>query len=150
MSVLIYAVVGLLALVGAAATLLVLLFFWKLRQKKRLMDREEATTENADWMGTTGLDEDTERELPRYLRREFGESLFDEGSLKATDLRYVGAFAEDGQQVHYWHVPYKGNDQIFAYVEVAPTGDTCTGWGNREPPAFPSSEGSSSPVRHPT
>lgn len=150
MSILIYAVVGLFATIGAIATLLVLLFLWKLRQKKKLMDREETTTENADWIGTTGLDEDTERELPRYLRREFGESLFDEGSLKATDLRYVGVFAEDGQQVHYWHVPYKDNDQIFAYVEVAPTGDICTGWGNREPPTFPSSEFSSTPVRHPT
>jgi hypothetical protein len=136
-SILFSAVVGLLALIGAIATLLVLLFLWKFRQRKKLMDREETTIENAEWFGTTGLDEDTERELPRYLRREFGESLFDDGSLKAADLRYVGVFTEDGQQVHYWHVRYKGDDQIFAYVEVAPTGDTCTGWGNREPPAFP-------------
>ena len=150
MSIFIYAVVGLLALIGAIATLLVLLFFWKLRQKKKLMDREDATTEDAHWIGTTGLDEDTERELPRYLRREFGESLFDKGSLKAADLRYVGVFAEDGQQVHYWHVPYKGNDQMFAYVEVAPTGDTCIGWGNREPPAFSAGELSSTPAHHPT
>jgi len=148
-SVLIYTVVGLLALVGAVATLLVLLFFWKLRQKKKLMDREEVTAENAEWMGTTGLDEKTERELPRYLRREFGESLFDEGSLKAADLRYVGVFAEDGQQVHYWHVPYKDNDQIFAYIEVAPTGDICTGWGNREPPISPTSHPGSTPILHP-
>ena len=53
-------------------------------------DDEDTTVEAADWIGKTWLDEDTERELPRYLRRELGESLADPDGLKANDLQYLG------------------------------------------------------------
>ena len=39
------------------------------------MEREEAIREEAPWFGKTGLAEEQERELPRYLRREFGQLL---------------------------------------------------------------------------
>src|SRR5437868_3310291 len=51
-----------------------------------LMKKEEQFLESAAWLGKTGLGEDVERELPRYLRRELGESVLDPGSLKADDL----------------------------------------------------------------
>ncbi len=106
------------------------------REHTAKVEAEQKAIEAADWIGTTGLDEATERELPRYLRRERGESLFDEGSLKAGDLSYVGAFPEDAGRVHYWRVPGDGETSIFAYVTAAPDGGWSMGWGDREPPAL--------------
>src|SRR3989344_1064334 len=48
-----------------------------------LMKKEGEVREEAEWIGKTGLSEELERELPRYLRREFGQSLFDADSIKA-------------------------------------------------------------------
>jgi hypothetical protein len=96
---------------------------------------ERTVMEQAPWIGRTGLDESLERELPKYLRREFGESLLDDSSLKAKDLDYLGAFNEDGQQVHYWRIPTSDGEPTFAYIEVASNGETTTGWGDRQPPA---------------
>jgi hypothetical protein len=87
--------------------------------------------ESAEWFGKTGLSEDIERELPRYLRREFGESLSEPTSLKAADLTYIGSFQEEGHLVHYWRIPY-GKEEVYAYVEVSPE-STHTGWGGRKP-----------------
>lgn len=56
---------------------------------ERLSQEEDKALEVAQWFGTTGLPEDLERELPRYLRREFGEGLFEENGLKADDLKYL-------------------------------------------------------------
>lgn len=130
--------VAILALIGLAA---VLALFWlrfkfrgAMKEKLEQMREEEKVLETADWIGRTGLDEETERELSRYLRRELGESLFDEGALKAGDLRYVGAFDEEGSKAHYWHMPYGKEERVFAYCDVSPDGETCLGWGNREPP----------------
>lgn len=95
---------------------------------------EDSVLEDVPWIGTTGLAEDVERELPKYLRREFGELLLDEGSLKAHDLTYVGNFKEDGLTVHYWRVPRSDEQLTYAYVEIDQQDQTCTGWGNREPP----------------
>jgi hypothetical protein len=131
--------VGMLAFIGALALLAGALLWWKVgrhfREHKAKSDREQNFREEADWFGTTGLDEETERELPRYLRREFGESLFDEDSLKAASLQYVGAFAENGGTTHYWKIPYGKDERVFAYIDVENDGNTCTGWGGREPPA---------------
>ena len=93
-----------------------------------------SANEKADWFGTTGLSEDVERELPRYLRREFGEKFRDSSSLKAADLTYVGRFQEQDFPVHYWKVPYRDRQDVFAYVQEWPSGQTCTGWGDRQPP----------------
>lgn len=98
-------------------------------------DAEESVREEADWIGTTGLNEDIERELPKYLRREFGEQLLDEASLKAKDLTYCGVFEEAGSGIHYWNLQKNDGTPTYAYVEVQPSGATSTGWGSREPPS---------------
>ena len=108
---------------------------------ERSYKAEETVVESADWFGKTGLPEDVERELPKYMRREAGELLLEDGSLKAEDLTYIGAFAEPDATVHYWSVPSSsGGEPTFAYVEVN-GGNTCTGWGGREPPGSGSKAG---------
>ena len=71
--------IKILAIIGAFAIIVVIVATWKFRSmlKKSYGEvaKEYATLETADWFGTTGLDEETERELSRYLRREFGERL---------------------------------------------------------------------------
>jgi hypothetical protein len=104
-------------------------------EQRALMEKEKQVKEDAEWIGQTGLPEDLERELPRYLRRELGESLFDEGSLKAADLTYVGSFPEGDSTVHYWRVPYRQGLDVYAYIEVFRNGDSFTEWGNRKPPS---------------
>ena len=96
--------------------------------------KERVALEVADWIGRTGLAEETERELPRYLRRERGETLFDEDALKAADLRYLGRAPEGGGTTHYWYVP-QGPEEVYAFVDVAADGSTAMGWGGaRQPP----------------
>jgi hypothetical protein len=94
---------------------------------------EETVMEQAPWIGTTGLDETTERELPKYLRREFGELLLDEGSLKAADLTYIGSFPEAHGSTHFWGIP-SSESELYAYVEDNADGPGLMGWGNRAPP----------------
>ena len=97
---------------------------------------EEALVEEADWFGTTGLPDEDERELPRYLRREFGELVEDEGALQARDLRYVGRWAKGDGEAHYWRIPRRGGEEP-AYACITVDGDgttTCLSWGNDEPP----------------
>ena len=96
-------------------------------------EREEGTREDADWFGTTGLDDATERELPRYLRREFGELMDDDGALQARDLRYLGRYDEADGPTHYWRIPGRDDKPLYAYV-ILMLGTTCTGWSGREPP----------------
>src|SRR5947209_4919183 len=98
------------------------------------MKADDAIAESAAWLGTTRLPEDVEREPPRYLRREFGESLSeDPGALKASDLEYVGAFDEADGRAHYWRVPCASEKAVYAYVVV--NGNRfSTGWSGRSPP----------------
>ena len=132
--------IKLLAIIGAIAIIVVVAFTWKFRStvKKRMAEvgKEYATSETADWFGKTGLDEETERELPRYLRREFGETLFGIGALQANDLIYMGVFNEPMGSVHYWRITSKDSDAepYYAHVIVETNGDTCTGWGDKKPP----------------
>lgn len=101
----------------------------------RRRDVEEHTVEIADWMGRTGLDEATERELPRYLRREFGEFQGDPEGLKANDLHYLGIHADERGRAHFWRIPSRGGEVSFAYVDVSEHGEAlCLGWGDRSPP----------------
>jgi len=97
-------------------------------------EAEESITEAADWFGSTGLSDEVERELPKYLRREFGERVLEPGSLKAADLIYIGRFEEQDFPVHYWKIPSSDGKDSFAYVEEWADGQCCTGWGNRQPP----------------
>ena len=127
-----------LAIIGALAIVIATTVTWKFRSavNERMveMNKEYATVETADWFGKTGLNDETERELPRYLRREFGESLFKEGALKANDLIYLGVFQEPEGAIHYWRITGKNSESepYFAYVEDFPDG--AMGWGNRKPP----------------
>ena len=93
---------------------------------------DELIPEQAEWFGQTGLSPEVERELPRYLRRELGESALSPKSLKAADLKYIGAFDEGDQRVHYWRVPW-GTEEVYANVRVKGR-TTALGWGNRKPP----------------
>lgn len=97
-------------------------------------EREKTVMEVAPWIGTTGLGEEIERELPKYLRREFGELLLDDDSLKASDLVYLGKFSEEGCDVHYWRIPTRDEETSVAYVHVGSDGSVSTGWGDRDPP----------------
>jgi hypothetical protein len=112
---------------------------WRLWIARRIT-RASQVEESADWFGKTGLDEGTERELPRYLRREFGEAPDEEGSLRASDLHYLGVHrdAERGP-AHFWRVARsQGGEPWYAYVEVDQQGGaTSLGWGDREPPTTP-------------
>ncbi|HEY5995097.1 MAG TPA: hypothetical protein VIU46_10925, partial [Gallionellaceae bacterium] len=83
MKIILMVVGGVVAVIGGATLLGILWLTLEVRGRMAKRSEGEKVREVADWFGTTGLDEETERELPRYLRREFGESLFDEGALKA-------------------------------------------------------------------
>lgn len=109
---------------------------FKKRVQARLeeMKKEEAIREEASWFGKTGLSDETERELPRYLRREFGHLLSQPGSLKARDLAYAGAFLEGAETVHYWRINHGSPETKFAYVALGPNNRQVTGWGDRSPP----------------
>lgn len=98
-------------------------------------EKERTVREEAPWFGTTGLDDEVERELPKYLRREFGELLLDNDSLKAADLVYVGKFKEEDSVIHYWRIPPRNGEVSFACVEVGAQGELFTDWGGREPPS---------------
>lgn len=81
--------------------------------------REEAVVEAAPWFGRTGLPEETERELPKYVRRELGQSFYAEGSLKAGDLEYLGTYPWESHTVHYWKTRMPGeSEDSFATVLV--------------------------------
>jgi hypothetical protein len=99
--------------------------------ERRRADEEE-TLEIADWFGKTGLGEDVERELPRYLRREFGEFLGDPGALRAADLHYLGVHDEAPDKVHYWKIGTL-DEATYAYVQRSVDGQISMGWGNRAP-----------------
>jgi hypothetical protein len=99
-----------------------------------LMKKEEEVREEADWFGRTGLSDALERELPRYLRRELGQSLFDADSMQASDLTYVGEFMEGDTTVHYWRVPQAQATDTYAYIEISVNGDSVIGWGDKQPP----------------
>jgi hypothetical protein len=97
-----------------------------------LQEKEEQVREEASWFGKTGLSDSTEREMPRYLRREFGQTIFDKGALKAADLLYLGHYREGAEVVHYWRIAYE-KETSFAYASI--NGDReSLDWGGRQPP----------------
>lgn len=106
----------------------------EIAKQQEIYAEEAAEFETAPWMGSTGLPQADERQLARYLRIELGEPYYSEGSLRAEDLRYVGSFKEDGWRVHYWEIPARFPKPTYAYIERSHSGETWTGWGDREPP----------------
>lgn len=108
---------------------------FKKRVQARLdeITKEESVREEAPWFGKTGLLEEDERELPRYLRREFGVLLSEPGALRASDLEYRGVFTERGETIHYWRINHGSAVPKYAYIVTAPKGHEGLGWGNRQP-----------------
>jgi hypothetical protein len=98
------------------------------------MKKEETAREECSWFGKTGLSEEDERQLPRYLRREFGMSLSSPEALKAQDLEYLGMFIQGVETVHYWRINHGSSTPKFAYVVSAPDDRQVMGWGDRAPP----------------
>lgn len=105
----------------------------RLAEAQRKMAEEYSFVESAAWFGTTGLDEATERELPHYLRRELGESVYDSKSLKADDLKYLGIFETSAGLSHFWKFPEGNGEELFAYAEPFES-QYCLGWGDKIPP----------------
>lgn len=109
---------------------------FKKRVQARLdaQERDAQVIEQASWFGSTGLDDEVERELPRYLRREFGRLLDEAGALKASNLSYLGVFVEGAETVRYWRIVHGSPEPKFAYVVLGPGDRQFMGWGNRRPP----------------
>lgn len=105
-----------------------------MRVRSMEMKQDEQTREEALWFGKTGLPDDEERELPRYLRREYGQTLSQPNSLKASDLTYLGVFQEGIETVHYWRINDGEKEPHFAYIVIAPKEREVIGWGDRKAP----------------
>ncbi len=109
------------------------------RAVKRRFALEYGTIEDADWFGKTGLTNEEERELPRYLRREFGESLEDEGALRAHDMTYLGVEPVNDEfgtvRRHLWRIPTSDGQALYAEILVDKNGQLCysTCGSEREP-----------------
>ena len=111
------------------------------RTKQEQLQNESAAQESAAWLGTTGLTDAQERNLPRYVRMELGQSLKDSNAVQAQDLDYVGHFAEPDGTVYYWRIPDRANAHgdthtgpAYAYIRKDSNGVFYTDWGNRTPP----------------
>lgn len=110
----------------------------RIDDRTRAIHADAKVVESAPWFGHTGLPEETEREVPRYLRRELGALLGEPGAVRAEDLAYLGAFTEQGRVVHYWRMPGRAGDApAFARVVASPESERVIGWGHRGPPAPP-------------
>lgn len=122
-------------LLAVLLVIAVVRFFLKVfLERHSVRQAERAVLEEADWMGRTGLPEDIERELPRYLRRELGEFLDQPGGLRAADLRYVGIASDSRGTAHFWQMPERGGEKPYAYVEIDAEGNAKgLGWGDWVP-----------------
>lgn len=70
---------------------------------------EETIQEIADWFTTTGLTEEEERTLPKYVRYEYGDLLVDDDGMKAHDLKFLGKFLLNKQLIQLMHLDTKCN-----------------------------------------
>jgi hypothetical protein len=103
----------------------------------RRWEADRNLVEVAPWFGRTGLPEHDERELPRYLRREFGEVGAVDG-LKAADLIYLGIQTDADGRAHFWKIPKRDGEDAYAYayIDIDAEGHAqCYGWGGRDPPS---------------
>jgi len=104
---------------------------------------EEHIEEVADWFGTTSLSHEEERNLPKYVRYEYGDLLVDEDGLKAHDLAYLGQYTLNAKlmkllrldtssqpdHIHIWHY----YDDHYAYAYRNSDGTLAYEIGNRCP-----------------
>ncbi|GAB2881853.1 hypothetical protein GCM10027046_07740 [Uliginosibacterium flavum] len=103
------------------------------QERQALIKKDNQIVEKAAWFGKTGLSAELERELPRNLRHQSGQTISDKNSLKAADLDYIGAFKEDGGIVRYWRINDGASEVRYAFVTAAPDGGTVMGMGYRQP-----------------
>ncbi len=111
------------------------------RTKQEQLQAEALVREEAPWLGQTGLTDEQERSMPRYVRMELGQSLQDANAVKAQDLQYIGSFPEPDGTVYYWRIPDKAqahgdthSGPAYAYIRKGTDGIFYTDWGNRTPP----------------
>ncbi len=111
------------------------------RTKQEQLQNETKVQESAPWLGSTGLTDEQERAVPRYVRMELGQSLQDANAVKAQDLQYTGHFTESDGTVYYWRIPDKANAHgdthagpAYVYIRKDAAGVFYTDWGNRTPP----------------
>lgn len=104
---------------------------------------EEHILEIADWFGKTGLTDQEERLLPKYVRYEYGDLLVDDDGLKAYDLTYLGHYPLNARlikllqletksqpkDIYIWHY----YDDHFAYAYHNDDGTLAYEIGNRCP-----------------
>ena len=108
----------------------------RVAEEEALLLKEYEFKEHASWFGKTGLSEETENELAHYLRRELGESVYDEDGLKADDLEYLGIFKIAEGSTHFWKIPY-GEEDVYAYAIPWEGEQYSLGWGDKIPPKNP-------------
>jgi hypothetical protein len=106
------------------------------KAQRELYLREKRVVEEAPWFGKTGLGPTVEREVPRYVRHELGQVIFDKDSLKAADLEYRGAYVEHGNHVYTWQFKPTGTThKRYAYVRVSHTGEVAMSVSSKAPRA---------------
>lgn len=88
--------------------------------------------EDAEWFGKTGLNPRIERELPKYMRGQLRQYWFSENVIKASDLRYVGAFADGDAKVHFWKLPWE-YQEVYLQLRVEADGYSMR-WNETKPP----------------
>ncbi len=97
-----------------------------------LWEKDKATLEVAEWIGTTGLAEAVERSLPYYIRLERGLSLYEAGAVRASDLEYLGAFPEGEAVVHCWKLLDPADNTLsFGVVHIDAHGESLS-YGDAE------------------
>jgi hypothetical protein len=94
---------------------------------------EELVTEEAPWLGVTGLGSEAEREVARYLRREIGQSVDDPNSVKLNDLEYLGVYLDGPYPAHYWRYS-SGGETGYVSLMPAPNG---LNWDTTDKPTKP-------------
>jgi hypothetical protein len=128
-------IVGLI--LAFVAWLLLRIFKRASEEVNQRWEADAKLVESAPWFGKTGLAASDERELSRYLRREFGE-VGDDGALRAVDLVYLGIQTDERGSAHFWRIPKRDREDTYsyAYIDIDEQGRaTCYGWGDRDSPS---------------
>lgn len=78
---------------------------------------EALMEETVPWMGKTGLPEEYERQLVRYIRLELGELLVEEDATRAENLEFLGRYTRLHKVCHLpeYHYIWKANNHENLY-----------------------------------